>query len=107
MAAARTKGVEEAADVRGDVAEGIWLSGIERCRRQFHRYIRESCECGALSDKRRHRRTFQRLRRNAHVVDDEGELRVALGDAPEERGLALAKKHDRDLGLLGRWPKPV
>jgi hypothetical protein len=41
------------------------------------------------------------------MVDNEGELRVALRDAGEQVRLTGGEKYDRNAGPLGRRPEPV
>jgi len=107
VAALGAVGVEHALDVHGDVAERIGLARDAGRGRHLGADIGISGERHGLPDRLLDLVVLEHGRGDAHVVEDQGELRVLLGDRSEQRGVARCEAHDGQAGLFGRGREPI
>src|SRR5437763_1379807 len=94
-------------NVIGHITEGIRLRRKQRRRGQLHGYVRIFRKRDRLLDRNGYRLVPHSLRGYAHVVGDEGELGVALGDRCKQWRLTGGQKHDWKPVLFSRGPEPV
>src|SRR5580704_557934 len=107
IAALRAIGVEHPLEMHRDIAERIGLGGNTRRCRNLDADIWIFGKCNRLIDRRRDGAVLQKRLGETHVVDDQSQVRVPLGDWSESESLAGSEEVNRYPGLLDRWPEPV